>query len=127
MSHGRVVEQGTHNDLLEKRSMYYKLVKKQRMLAERSIVISEAKSALDADPGIPDLKGEGNESNTYTYEMGQHRGAEDRERDSERETGDREYSLWDLIKFVANFNKEETLTMVWGLFFSIVTDAGNPT
>ncbi|KAI2736456.1 hypothetical protein DTO013E5_8715 [Penicillium roqueforti] len=52
MSHGRVVEPGTHNDLLEKRSMYYELVEKQRMSTERSIVISDAKSALEADPEL---------------------------------------------------------------------------
>lgn len=127
MSHGRVVEQGTHNDLLKKRSMYYELVEKQRMSIERNIVISEAKSALDADPELPDLKDEGNDSKVYTAEMEQHQGAEDPERNSKREAGDREYSLWELIKFIAKFNKEETLTMLWGLFFSIVTGAGNPT
>ncbi|OQE06883.1 hypothetical protein PENVUL_c016G07224 [Penicillium vulpinum] len=128
MSHGRVVEQGTHNDLLEKRSVYYELVEKQRMSTERSIVISEAKSALDS-PELTDLKDEDMDSKKYTYEMGQHRGAPDCEKDFEREP-DREYSeysLWALIKFIASFNKEETLTMIWGLFFSIVTGAGNPT
>ncbi|KAJ5827488.1 ABC transporter integral membrane type 1 [Penicillium robsamsonii] len=124
MSHGRVVEQGTHNDLLEKRSMYYELVEKQRMTTERSIIISETKSALEADE-LPDLKDDLDESK-YTYEMGQHRGSKDSERYSKGKT-DREYSLWELIKFIANFNKEETLTMVWGLFFSIITGAGNPT
>ena len=52
MSHGRVVEQGTHNDLLEKRSMYYELVEKQRMSTEGG-VISEAKSGLGADLNFP--------------------------------------------------------------------------
>ncbi|KAJ5429368.1 hypothetical protein N7491_006384 [Penicillium cf. griseofulvum] len=124
MSHGRVVEQGTHNDLLEKRSVYYELVEKQRMSTERGITISETKSALDTDE-LPDFKDEGDDSKS-TYEIGQLRRSEDRDRESKRKA-DREYSLWELIKFIANFNKEETLTMLWGLFFSIITGAGNPT
>jgi ATP-binding cassette subfamily B (MDR/TAP) protein 1 len=124
MSHGCVVEQGTHNDLLEKRSMYYDLVEKQRMSTKRHITIVETKSALDTDE-LPGFKYEGDDSKS-TYELGEHRGTQDRERDSKRKDG-REYSLWELIKFIANFNKEETLTMLWGLFFSIITGAGNPT
>ncbi|KAJ5158989.1 ABC transporter integral membrane type 1 [Penicillium coprophilum] len=114
MSHGRVVEQGTHNDLLRKRSMYYDLVEKQRMSTKRDIVIGKAMSALDPD-SLPDLKDEG-DNPKYTYEIGQREGSEDHGRDFKQELG-RKYSLWVLIKFIANFNKEETLTMIWGLFF----------
>ncbi|KAJ5383180.1 hypothetical protein N7517_001091 [Penicillium concentricum] len=122
MSHGRVVEQGTHNDLLEKRTAYYELVEKQRMSTERSIVTSDANFALHADD-LPDLKDDVDESK-YMIEMG-HRESEDRERDSGK--AGREYSLWELIVFIANFNKKETLTMVLGLLFSIITGTGNPT
>ncbi|KAE8148191.1 P-loop containing nucleoside triphosphate hydrolase protein [Aspergillus avenaceus] len=124
ISHGRVVEQGTHNELLEKQSMYYELVEKQRMLTERSIVISEEASALNGDPDLPDLKSNSKEANEYTHEIGQYRGVEN---ETDSEAGHREYSLWELIKFVANFNREETLTMVSGLSFSIITGAGTPT
>lgn len=127
MSHGRVVEQGTHNELLEKRSMYYELVEKQRMSTERSIVTREANSPLDLGSKLPDLEDEVNESNKYMYDIKRHRGTKDPERGLEGESGGCEYPLWTLIKFVANFNKEETVTMVCGLLFSIITGAGNPT
>ncbi|KAF3482471.1 uncharacterized protein GIQ15_05230 [Arthroderma uncinatum] len=125
MSHGRVVEQGTHNELLEKRSTYYHLVEKQRLSTERSIVISEAKSDLDRGAELPDVKDDCKESDVYPHEIRPYRG--DGERASEGEAGYFKYSLWELIKFVANFNSEETLIMVSGLFWSIVTGAGNPT
>lgn len=122
MSHGRVVEQGTHNDLLQKQSMYYELVEKQRMSTERGIFVESNELSE-----LLGLKSEGNESDKCRLEVGQHQGAENCEKSSEVKAGSREYSLWQLIKFVANFNKEETLTMIWGLFFSIITGAGNPT
>lgn len=123
MSHGRVIEQGTHNDLLQKRSMYYELVEKQRMSTERGVGLSES----NKHPELLDLGSERNEFEKQTLEMGQHQGAEDCERYPEVKADNCEYSLWQLIKIVANFNKEETLTMVWGLLFSVITGAGNPT
>ncbi|KAM5458307.1 putative ABC-type xenobiotic transporter [Microsporum audouinii] len=124
MSHGRVVEQGTHNELLEKRSTYYQLVEKQRLSSERNIVISEAKSALDRGADLPGVKDDYKESDEYTHEIRPYHEAKASERASKRKAGN---SLWELIKFVANFNKEETLIMVLGLFWSIITGAGNPT
>ncbi|KAJ5913929.1 hypothetical protein N7504_002812 [Penicillium tannophilum] len=122
MSHGRVIEQGTHNDLLQKRSMYYELVEKQRMSTERGVVLNDSSKRTE----LLDLC-ERNEVEKQTLEIRQHQGAEDCLRDSDVKADSREYSLWQLIKFVANFNKEETLTMAWGLLFSIITGAGNPT
>ncbi|KAM5474795.1 putative ABC-type xenobiotic transporter [Microsporum ferrugineum] len=124
MSHGRVIEQGTHNELLEKRSTYYQLVEKQRLSSERNIVISEAKSALDRGADLPNVRDDYKESDEYTHEIRPYHEAEASVRASKRKAGN---SLWELIKFVANFNKEETLIMVLGLFWSIITGAGNPT
>ncbi|KAJ5483323.1 hypothetical protein N7530_002569 [Penicillium desertorum] len=126
MSHGGVVEQGTHSDLLEKRSVYYELVQKQRMSTERDVGPSEEKSTFDVDAELPDSKDEGNESNKHTYQIEQDPVSEGQEGDSDGKA-DARYSLWELTKFVANFNKQETFTMLWGLFFSVITGAGNPT
>lgn len=127
MSKGRIAEQGTHNELLENRSMYYELVEKQRMSTERDNIISEAKSALNGESDESDFKDGGKETSEYAHEMRPYRGTEESEQDFQREDGDYEYSLWVLIKFVANFNKKERFTMISGLFWSIITGAGNPT
>ncbi|KXG51504.1 ABC transporter, integral membrane type 1 [Penicillium griseofulvum] len=126
MSHGGVVEQGTHSDLLEKRSVYYELVEKQRMSTEREVSPSEENSTFGIDVELPGLKDEGDESNKHTYQIGQDSISEGQDGDLYGKADGR-YSLWELIKFVANFNKQETFTMLWGLIFSVITGAGNPT
>ncbi|KAJ5338527.1 hypothetical protein N7452_005255 [Penicillium brevicompactum] len=126
MSHGRVVDQGTHSDLLEKRSVYYELVEKQRMSTERDTGPGEESYTLDVNAEFPGSKDEGNESNKHTYQIELDPTSEGQERDGDGKADGR-YSLWELIKFVANFNKQETFTMLWGLFFSVITGAGNPT
>jgi ATP-binding cassette subfamily B (MDR/TAP) protein 1 len=126
MSHGGVVEQGTHSDLLEKRSVYYELVEKQRMSTERDVGPSEERSTFDMDAELPGSKDEGNESHKHTYQIEQDPVSEGQDGDSDGKADGR-FSLWELIKFVANFNKQETFTMLWGLIFSVITGAGNPT
>jgi ATP-binding cassette subfamily B (MDR/TAP) protein 1 len=107
--------------------VYYELVEKQRMSTGRDIGPSEEKSKFDADAEFPDSKDEGNESNKHTYQIEQDPVAEGREGHSDGKAHEGRYSLWELMKFVANFNKQETFTMLWGLFFSVITGAGNPT
>jgi ATP-binding cassette, subfamily B (MDR/TAP), member 1 len=85
MSHGSVIEQGTHNELLEKRSIYYELVEKQRMSTERSLVISEAKSALQGNPDPLNSKEFEKEFDRESDDVEPSNGAE---RESEREAGD---------------------------------------
>ena len=126
MSHGSVVEQGTHSDLLEKRSVYYGLVEKQCISMERDVGRGDEKSTFDVDVEFPSSKNEGEESNKHTYQIEQDPVSEGLGGDSDGKSDSR-YSLWELIKFVTKFNKQETPIMLWGLFFSIITGAGNPT
>lgn len=132
MSHGRVIEQGTHNELLKKQSMYYELVKKQRMSTERSTVINKTTSALNGDVDVPGHDGlsgskpDTKESNEYTRGIMENRVAERDQGNLAQDFNSSRYSLWELIKFVARINKQETLIMLSGLFWSIITGAGNP-
>ena len=97
------------------------------MSTEGDIGPSEEKFTFEADMEFPDSKHDGNESNIQAYQIEQDLVTEGREANSDGKAYDHRYSLWELMKFVANFNKQETFTMLWGLFFSVITGAGNPT
>ncbi|GAB7355274.1 hypothetical protein MBLNU459_g5817t3 [Dothideomycetes sp. NU459] len=135
MQTGRIVEQGTHNELLEMKSAYYNLVEAQRIAAE-----AENKNPDD----IPIL----DEKDANLYHAPTNGQANDYEEDpadlklARTQTGKSassmalknrkpetamDYSLWTLIKLVTSFNKKEWIFMLIGLFCSVITGGGNPT
>jgi ATP-binding cassette subfamily B (MDR/TAP) protein 1 len=136
MKQGRIVEQGTHDVLLERKGAYFNLVSAQRIGKER-----EENEAEDEKDGV----GEG-----LTYVQSNRTGSHnipfdpDDEKlalgkttttksissnilaDQEEQKGP-QYSLWSLIVFIASFNKKEWMFMLIGLTFSIVGGGGQPT
>ena len=137
MSRGHIVEQGTHDDLLEQRGAYYNLVEAQRIVAEQE----EAKSLseqMDDEKAIyktptkekgnafevdPDDLNIGNKLNRTTTEKSQSSLA----LQGKTVSGQKEYPLWTLIKLIGSFNRKEIHLMILGLFFSIIAGGGNPT
>lgn len=139
MSQGRIIEQGTHDQLLERKTAYYNLVEAQRISAEKQDKDAEENARIDKigeeiykpDSGVkaialdvdPDDANIGDRLNRTTSEKSlssvvlQRRAAD---------TGSH-YSLWTLIKVVGSFNKKEIHLMVIGLVFSIIAGGGNPT
>ena len=137
MSEGRIVEQGTHDELLEERTAYYNLVEAQR--------ISAAKEGQEAETRLDDMEKEllrphrsGN-SNDYQddpddaklqlkldHTISQKSISSVVLKDRRNEDGS-QYSLWTLIKVVGRFNKNEWHLMLFGLFWSIIAGGGNPT
>jgi len=139
MSQGRIVEQGTHDELLERRSAYYNLVVAQRIAAQKEEQNAEETARLDAQSEElfraqtreksnvievdPDDVNIGNKLNRTVSEKSlssvilQKRKAED----------GAHYSLWTLIKLVGSFNRKEPMLMLLGLFCSIIAGGGNPT
>ena len=139
MSQGRIVEQGTHDELLEKRGAYYNLVEAQRIGAERQEQKTEEEAKVDEverkltkslttekaidntfDPDDVNLQ---NKLNRTTTE----KSASSLALRNRKAGSDNRYSLWTLIKVVGSFNKEEPLLMLTGLFWSIIAGGGNPT
>ncbi|EME81617.1 ABC transporter, ABC-B family, MDR type [Pseudocercospora fijiensis CIRAD86] len=138
MVRGRIVEQGTHNELLEKKTAYYNLVEAQRIAAEndqnrefeaeeedgdRSAVLDEkdgdakttAQWSLVEDPNDLELRRSRTRNSISSQVL-----AEKGQRNSSH------YHLWTLIKLVGSFNRTEWHLMLFGLFASIICGAGYP-
>ncbi|MCJ1466071.1 GTPase-activating protein [Pseudocyphellaria aurata] len=139
MSEGRIVEQGSHDQLLEKKGAYFNLVEAQRISAEREERSAEENSSLDeteedlvkvltekrsvpvaaesADPDFGNSMGRSVTEKSVSSVVLQGKNASSKA----------QYSLWTLIKLVGSFNKKEIHLMLVGLVFSIIAGGGNPT
>lgn len=135
MSRGRIVEQGTHDALLERKEAYYNLVEAQRIAQEQErkneeeVPILDEKDANIKTPGT-ELGEPEYEVDPQDLELGRTKTGKSESskilanRGEEKEAN---YSLWTLIKVVLSFNKPETMWMAFGLFWSIICGGGNPT
>ena len=138
MQQGRIVEQGTHDELLERRTAYYNLVNAQRigqtreqtaedeadrekaMLVEEELnrVTSSVSETRSVDPDDEKLAlGKTNTTKSVSSRI----------LAEKKDAKDKKYSLWSLIKFISSFNKTEWYWMLLGLAFSIIAGGGQPT
>ncbi|KAL4814753.1 P-loop containing nucleoside triphosphate hydrolase protein [Aspergillus spinulosporus] len=102
MSHGRIVEQGTHDDLLQRKGTYYNLAEAQR------ITTKQESRNQDEDPILPET-----DYNSPRPEFKDNRHASDKEV-LEEDPDDVQ-------------NKKEWKYMVFGLSLSAICGGGNPT
>ena len=134
MQEGRIVEQGNHDELVERKSAYYNLVEAQRIGKDEEVaeIEQEAKQGTDdlvhvrshvTDSSIPfDPEDEKLAlGRTRTTKSISSQVLSDRK--NERAA---KYSLWYLIKFIASFNRTELLQMCIGLLFSIIAGGAQP-
>lgn len=138
MSEGRIIEQGAHNDLLERRGAYYNLVTAQKIDAVKELAAAgldeeehEDEAALirkqttkdggqvyaeDPDDAFAKLR------KTTTTKSASSVALQNKKGDEEPK-----YSLWTLIRLIASFNKNELSLMMVAFFFTVVCGGGNPT
>ena len=135
MSEGKIIESGSHDELLEKKSAYYNLVEAQRISAAKEDenagssmgsdelevqsegILYSPKIIIDPD----DEKVRHKLDRTVTGKSDSSVAIRNK-----KASKDSDYSLWTLIKVVGSFNKPETLMMLFGLFWSIIAGGGNP-
>jgi ATP-binding cassette subfamily B (MDR/TAP) protein 1 len=135
MSQGRIVEQGTHDVLLEKRAAYFNLVEAQRIAQETErknedeISILDEKDAQLNTPGLEksedDFEVDPNDLTLGRTKTGKSESSRILEEKTEEKA--QKYSLWTLVRLVASFNKPEMHWMIFGLFWAIICGGGNPT
>ena len=134
MQQGRIVEQGTHDALLEERGVYFNLVSAQRIGAGRKendsedekeeegltkVQSSRSGNHVPFDPDDEKLAlGKTTTSKSISSKILEEEGGQ--------KNGPK-YSLWTLIKFIASFNKKEWMFMLVGLAFSMISGGGQPT
>jgi ATP-binding cassette subfamily B (MDR/TAP) protein 1 len=139
MQEGRIIEQGTHDQLLEAQGAYFRLVEAQKISQVNNTVTAEEQEAIDADDEKlarhisettgqdyiedPDDKNIANKLNRTATEKSQSSVA----LQGRTPEGEKKYSLWTLIKLVASFNRKEMHLMLVGLFWAIICGGGNPT
>lgn len=137
MKNGRIVEQGTHNSLLERDGAYAALVAAQRLHDDDERSPIEEKAAVETEAELDRIATKKSESSaSESTDPADKRIALGRttstksvsskvlaEKDQEREP---KYSLWILIKFIASFNKTEWPFLILGLLFNIIAGAAQP-
>ncbi|KAK1967075.1 ABC transporter [Colletotrichum sublineola] len=137
MSNGRIVEQGTHNELLAKNGAYYNLVTAQN-IARVNEMNPEEQEAIDAEDDEIIRKKSRISEKGYAADpeddmaakmqrTATHKSQSSIALQNRTEEAEAKYSLWTLIKLLASFNKKEWRLMLVGLFFSIICGGGNPT
>ncbi|KAI9833880.1 MAG: GTPase-activating protein [Thelocarpon superellum] len=143
MSHGRIVEQGTHDALLDRKGAYYNLVEAQRISANNDNREGEEEGPLDEGSDVALQKTpSGEKGNTFEEDPDDANVANKlnrtttgksassvalQQKKATLDDSEAQYSLWTLIKVIGRFNKEEKYLMLLGLFCSIIAGGGNPT
>ena len=124
MSEGSIVEQGTHDELVRKKGAYLELLQAQCIAS--GTIIDSTNEHGEAGEELAKTQTKGTTaSETMMKPMRTMTGSQ-----YGQETDDTapryNYSLWTLIKFIANLNREEIGIMTIGLFCSIIGGSGVP-
>lgn len=153
MEKGKIIEQGNHGQLLARRGAYYNLVAAQQIEEEVKQHSENLEDPIDAEEEmlIRRMSRYKNVGGFYTNpnDAADHMTARLRRTSTVRKSiaksvaksvtsvaiaqrgplTDEEpnYTIWQLLKFIAAFNKAEWYIMLAGLFFCIIAGGANPT
>jgi len=134
MSAGKLIEQGKHNDLLDAKGAYFSLVEAQRILAEQ-----DAEAAGEAvETGAEDSKAKELEKEKFIDDPDDldpakltrtqtGKSQSSLALQNKKQPEEQKYSLWQLIKLVWSYNRQEWYLALGGLIFSAIAGGGQPT
>ncbi|KAI0455524.1 ABC transporter [Xylaria acuta] len=137
MSEGAIIEQGSHDDLLQKQGAYYNLVTAQNIAAIQAPA-NEEEDGEDDDTRLIRKMSTSRSGAGYTEDPDDNIAAKLKRSSTQASVSSRvlknrkpeeeiKYSVWTLVKLIASFNRTEWKLMLWGLFWSIICGGGNPT
>ena len=117
MSKGTILEQGTHNELVESQGAYYQLVQAQQVshLKSDQRSLKEPSSDIDYNNGMVHSKCDNGlqaDDNTINYTA------------SQEHTSKYDYTTWSLIKWLIVLNKKESKLLIFGTVSSIIGGLG---
>lgn len=130
MSKGRIIEQGTHDELVEKKGAYHNLVAAQDIAAVQDLTRDELDLIDEQQEKL--IKRQSRMVNADELERNKLKRSSTiksfssivlRGRSAEKEA---RYSTWALVMFIAKFNRNEWKRMISGLIFSILCGGGQP-
>ncbi|KAH8671487.1 abc transporter [Xylariales sp. PMI_506] len=113
MSQGRIVEQGTHDELLTTDGAYSKLVSAQEIATDEAMEAEVEAELSEQDIFLPEAIQKSMEQ-TATQNQ------------KPPKLMRRYNSVWTLVSFVASLNKPEWKLMLAGLIFSTICGGGTP-
>jgi ATP-binding cassette subfamily B (MDR/TAP) protein 1 len=122
LSKGRIIEQGSHDELLQRKGSYFQLVETQRLSSHNARIDS---NSLGGGQAVNHGRTEGEWGHA---QEDPDRGSQDRcpaLKASRQPDNCTHYSMWTTVKFIAAFNRKETHPMMLGLLFSIVAGTYN--
>lgn len=130
MSQGRIVEQGTHDKLVEKKGAYHNLVSAQNIAAVQDLSREEL-DLIDEQQEML-IKRQSRIVNSEELERNRLKRTSTikslssivlRGYGAEKEA---RYSTWALVMFISKFNRNEWKRMISGLIFSILCGGASP-
>ncbi len=123
MSEGSIVEQGTHEDLISRGGAYFQLIEAQKLATDKNSPADGALNDKDELPASEYIELDQTMSAKLTRTATEKSLTRPKREESDQKF---QYSLWELIKFIWQFNKREKWLMVLGLCISMFCGSALP-
>lgn len=139
---GRIVEQGTHDRLVDQKGTYHSLVEAQRINEEKDAEALESDDELEEEDVLPkpdiariktvasgsaSLDAEDEKARLSFGRSGTHKSISSAVLSKRTPEIGKKYSLWTLVRFIFSFNRPEIRYMLVGFLFSFLAGGGQPT